>query len=443
MVDLFLRDQNVDLRADDLAMQRLRSVAEQIKIQLSRRDRAIVKIDAIAYAHGGRALDLDLEIGREELVSRCAHVVEETFPVCDEALRLAQIRRPQITDVVLVGGTTRMPYIIERAARYFGRRPRVDVSPEEAVALGAALQAEALARRVAPATPLPPPPIERPESESEITDYRSGITDPDSLVRYETGVTEPQSGGFETDATDREVAVAPPPRLEARPNDRDVPVPPPPPPRLETRMTDRLAAVPPPPPPPPRATPPPPAWPGSDTGAQTVPRGEPFAPAPTVAARPTAKRSGDLLDELGLGGAAAPTIREVAPHTLGIGTVAGYCEAIIRRNTPIPQRTSRKFMTSRDGQRVVRLMVFQGESRLLHENRRLGALVLEGLPPRPRGETEIEVAFAVNESGMLEVAAVDTLTGAERRATVELIGAPSDDEVTESKVRMQRIRERK
>jgi molecular chaperone DnaK (HSP70) len=88
-------------------------------------------------------------------------------------------------------------------------------------------------------------------------------------------------------------------------------------------------------------------------------------------------------------------------------------------------------------------MVFQGESRLLHENRRLGALVLEGLPPRPRGETEIEVAFAVNESGMLEVAAVDTLTGAERRATVELIGAPSDDEVTESKVRMQRIRERK
>ena len=123
MVDLFLREQSVDLRHDDLAMQRLRSVAEQIKIQLSRRTRAIVKIDEIAYGPGGRGLDLNLEINREELVARCAHVVDRTFPVCDEALRLAQIDRSKITDVVLVGGTTKMPYVRQRATQYFGTQP--------------------------------------------------------------------------------------------------------------------------------------------------------------------------------------------------------------------------------------------------------------------------------------------------------------------------------
>jgi molecular chaperone DnaK len=170
MVEQFLRDTRSDLRADELAMQRLRAVAEQTKIELSRRSRAIIKVDEIAYAPGGKPLDLQIEITRDEFVAKVADLVDRTFPVCEAALRSAGIVK--VDEVVLVGGTTKIPYVRERVQAFFDKPPRTDVSPDEAVAIGAAIQAEALAQvlaggprptaRTAAAVPPAPPMEARP-----------------------------------------------------------------------------------------------------------------------------------------------------------------------------------------------------------------------------------------------------------------------------------------
>jgi len=135
----------------------------------------------------------------------------------------------------------------------------------------------------------------------------------------------------------------------------------------------------------------------------------------------------------------SPLIKDVTPHTLGIGTVSGFCEPLIDRNTRVPHEIKKKFSTSKDGQRTVRIKVFQGESRRLNENLRLGDLVLDNLPPRPRGQTTIEVTFALNASGMLEVFAIDTQTGYQQSAAVELLGAQSEAEIAASQQRMQQF----
>src|SRR5699024_6565428 len=86
-----------------------------------------------------------------------------------------------------------------------------------------------------------------------------------------------------------------------------------------------------------------------------------------------------------------PVVLDVTPRSLGIGTVAGFCEELIRRNSRVPTETRRMFITSRDKQQLVRIRVCTGESRRIDDNVVLGDLVLDGLPPRPRGETRIEV----------------------------------------------------
>ena len=133
---------------------RLRAVAEQTKIELSRRSRAVVRIDEIAYGPQGKPLDLQIEITRDEFVRQCADIIDRTFPVCQEALAFASLAIDQIDDVILVGGTTKIPYVRDQVARFFARAPRTDVNPEEAVAAGAALQATSLERilkRLSPA----------------------------------------------------------------------------------------------------------------------------------------------------------------------------------------------------------------------------------------------------------------------------------------------------
>ncbi|KAB2900331.1 MAG: Hsp70 family protein, partial [Kofleriaceae bacterium] len=146
MADQFLASHRIDVRDNEVGVMRLRAVAEQTKIELSRRTRAIVKVDEIAYGPGGAPLNLEVEITRDQLVERAAPFFDKSFAVCEEALRLAQLSPAQIEDVVLVGGTTKIPHVRERVTRFFQRPPRTDVNPEEAVAVGAALQASALER---------------------------------------------------------------------------------------------------------------------------------------------------------------------------------------------------------------------------------------------------------------------------------------------------------
>ena len=127
-------------------MMRLRAVAEQTKIELSRRSRAVVRVDEIAYGPGGAPLNLQIEITRDEFVAQVADIIDETFPVCKEALRLAGLGIDGIDDVILVGGTTKIPYVRDQVSKFFSKAPRTDVNPEDAVAVGAALQATSLER---------------------------------------------------------------------------------------------------------------------------------------------------------------------------------------------------------------------------------------------------------------------------------------------------------
>jgi molecular chaperone DnaK len=135
-----------------------------------------------------------------------------------------------------------------------------------------------------------------------------------------------------------------------------------------------------------------------------------------------------------------PVLLEVTPRGLGIATVAGYCEALIRRNARVPAETRKLFTTSRDQQDLVRIVVCQGESRRLDNNTVIGDLVLQNLPPRPRGETSIEVIFSLDASGVLNVRARDAQTGAEQRATLALVGGVAQEEVSASRDRIKQLR---
>jgi molecular chaperone DnaK len=136
----------------------------------------------------------------------------------------------------------------------------------------------------------------------------------------------------------------------------------------------------------------------------------------------------------------APVVLDVTPRSLGIATVAGYCEELIRRNSRVPAEMRRMFTTSRDQQSTVRIRVCQGESRRIDDNVVLGDLVLDGLPPRPRGKTSIEVTFQIDASGILQVRARDAETGQEQRVSLDVLGAQSADEVDAARERFAGLR---
>ena len=173
MVAKFLAENRIDLRTNEVSMMRLRAVAEQTKIELSRRSRAVVRVDEIAYGPNGKPLNLHIEITRDEFVSQVADIIDKTFPVCREALAYASLGVEGVDDVLLVGGTTKIPYVRDQVSKFFGKAPRTDISPEDAVAMGAALQGASLEqlltrsvsqRMVAPVIPTPTPTPERIEA---------------------------------------------------------------------------------------------------------------------------------------------------------------------------------------------------------------------------------------------------------------------------------------
>jgi molecular chaperone DnaK len=711
MLAQFYAEHRMDLRSDELAVQRLRSVAEQVKIELSRRTKAMVKIDAIAHDPDGQPLDFSVRLAREQLEGEASPIVERSFGVCEEALRMAGLAAARIEAVILVGGTTKMPLVRRKVAAFFGREPRVDVDPDEAVALGAALQGFALwqqrgeraRRNTARGAVVPPaPPMEArsasmrsrddnpwergstvprmafwegdgsgveevdedevDEDDGERTqtvdtmevptvahgkgpmampglrkpgpgtvDYTSRDGRPtaparpaavprgnlppgkpgaglppgkpgaglspgrpgvrggrpggigfDSTLEMETGNLD--RAGTESDDQDtREDALAVqapggrtlrgagearPPVLPAmgadaspergrsilqeldfaslgvevhgaaeatgsHPIDLN---------RLQELGRGRPGALPPGAPGAPLDSSPDLGLPDADDSQLDIPTevaqagldrgagrgagrggdrgpgrgpgrgpdlgpgrtadrgpgrtageraggpgGIPGGPGPAAAGRPGAAGQAPgqpLVPALGsapvsarapaLGTAPvpasgapqqqlppgrsepqrtlqhqagapqparAPTIVEVTPYSLGVGTVAGYCRELLRRNSRVPAEIQEVFTTSRDGQQTVRIRVCQGESRRLDENVILGDLVLDGIEPRPRGETRIAVTFLIDDSGILQVRARDEHTGREQRADLELLGQPSREEVTTATHRVRQLRE--
>ncbi len=140
----FERESGVDISKDPLAMQRLKEAAEKAKIELSSQQQTEVNLPYItADASGPKHLNIKLT--RAKLESLVDELVERTMGPCKIALQDAGLKVNEIDDVILVGGQTRMPKVQEVVQNFFGKEPRKDVNPDEAVALGAAIQGGVLA----------------------------------------------------------------------------------------------------------------------------------------------------------------------------------------------------------------------------------------------------------------------------------------------------------
>lgn len=135
----------------------------------------------------------------------------------------------------------------------------------------------------------------------------------------------------------------------------------------------------------------------------------------------------ELLPQLGLSTPRA-LLLDVTPAALGIATTGGYAEKLIDKNAPIPIERTRVFLTTADNQEQVKIDCCRGSSRRFDENEAMGALVLEGLSPRPRGETQIEVTFRVDTDGIVHVRAMDRETRKSCEASLNVLGAPVDAE---------------
>ncbi len=482
MAAQFLEQSRYDARQDRQAYERLKAAAEWAKIQLSDKPQVKLCIEELAYGEGGKALNLDYALTREQLEHMCQPLVARSFDVCEDAMKAAGLRPTQLDNVILVGGSTRIPLLQRMVAEYFGRKPLANIDPDLVVAQGAALQALALAEparkaalgRVAlkkvvqPTTgshpsvgdeatfedevtnigdrpPLPPPPVARAARKATLP----GQAPPPPPIELKAGQSPPEEDGLiDTPTRSREdpleqemtrvaAPVDPldfqptrmadasgllmqiggqaaddsePPLEEEEPSgllmelgddaftSESVPVDgsPPPPPPLELRSSapDELRAA-------------------LDENVDTVTAA---VPAEDVPMR-------------------APLLLDVTPLSLGVETVDGYCEHIIRRNSAIPAGQTKMFTTARDGQETVVVRICQGEDRQITNNQLLGEVVLDGLRPATRGKVQIAVRFMIDADGTLQVRAQDVGTGQQQQIAIKLIGELPDQEIDELRER--------
>ena len=294
------RTLNVDPRPHPALMMKLMMGAEAIKIHLSENEAAEGEIDGLDLPGGGVGkLQFSLTRGQfEELV---AGYIQRTMDVTRQVLVAADIDPRMVSDVLCVGGSTRIPMVRRQLADIFGREPNININPDEVVSQGAAIQAGSL--------------------------------------------------------------------------------------------TGNLTS-------------------GTGMGARDA--------VATVSHSPLA-RGAVALPEVAV---KRPVLLDVNPATLAIHTAGGFTERLLDKNAPIPIERTRVFTTSRDNQTRVEIDCCRGEMRRYTENEPLGTLLLDGLPPRPRGDLKIEVQFRVDADGILHVRASDQASGRHQEAHLQVLGAP-------------------
>ena len=143
----FKKDQGIDLSGDPLAMQRLKEAAEKAKIELSSTQQTEINLPYITADQTGPK-HLNLKLTRAKLESLVEDLIQRTIEPCRVALKDSGLSASEIDEVILVGGQTRMPKVQEAVKNFFGKEPRRDVNPDEAVAVGAAIQGGVLAGEV-------------------------------------------------------------------------------------------------------------------------------------------------------------------------------------------------------------------------------------------------------------------------------------------------------
>ncbi|MEY4510798.1 MAG: hypothetical protein RLZZ450_2920 [Pseudomonadota bacterium] len=419
MVASLLAQHRYDGRGDLQAYERLRAAAEWAKCQLSSTEDVELTVEEIGYGAGGAAIDLRFALSRAKLESMTHALLARTFDVCEEAMRLGNVRPTQIDQVILVGGSTRMPSVRAMVAEYFGRQPLVNIDPDLVVAQGAAIQGAALAAQ--------------PEAEKAA----AGST---AIGRVALRKMPAPTAGLPAEAAAKAGPAFQPKRaptllgLSALDGAKALPTRGPklPTHTVEVEPDDLL----------PLST-----IDADSLGALDLLDEIELGSAPLAPAKKAGKHddhgvdldSQPVLDTIALTDNQAPLLLDVTPQTLRIETVAGFTEVVIERNAAIPVEQSRIFTTSQDFQEAVRARVCQGESRKLNENQELGSLELHGLKPTARGKTKIEVTFVMDADGTLQVRARDMSTGSEQSIRIDLVGAVRADEIARMQQRQQAL----
>ncbi len=487
MAAQFLEQHRYDAHQDRQAYERLRAAAEWAKIQLSDRPDVKLCIEELAYGDGGAALNLDYSLTRDQLESLCQPLVARSFDVCEDAMKAAGLRPTQLDNVILVGGSTRIPLLQRMVAEYFGRQPLVNIDPDLVVAQGAALQAMNLAaparkaalgrvalKKVAqPDTgahgavpedfeeevtnvgerpPLPPPPVARAARKATLQgqgpppppvqlEKAGGPSRDDELIDIPT---RSQEDPLDHEPTRMAEAADPldfqPTRMAeasgllmqiGEPNTKraegfdDLGEPQTKRVEGDDEESSLLMEL------------------GEDVfGSQAPEDGPPPAPLNLASSAPRELRA--ALDEsvdtvTGAvavpDGLATPLLLDVTPLSLGVETVDGYCEHIIRRNSAIPAGQTKMFTTARDRQETVVVRICQGEERQIAGNQLLGEVVLDGLRPAARGKVQIAVRFMIDADGTLQVRAQDVGTGQQQQIAIKLIGELPEDEIEQLRQR--------
>ena len=143
IISEFKKEQGVDLTKDVLALQRLKEAAEKAKIELSNSTQTDVNLPYITADQTGPK-HLNIKLTRAKLEALVEDLIERTIAPCGTAIKDAGVKVSEIDDVILVGGMTRMPKVQDKVKEFFGKDPRKDVNPDEAVAVGAAIQGQVL-----------------------------------------------------------------------------------------------------------------------------------------------------------------------------------------------------------------------------------------------------------------------------------------------------------
>ncbi len=143
LADEFKKDQGVDLLKDKLALQRLKEAAEKAKIELSSTTQTEINLPFITADQSGPK-HLNIKLTRAKFETLVADLIDKTITPCDKALKDAGLKAGEIDEVVMVGGMSRMPKVLEKVQNFFGKEPHRGVNPDEVVAIGAAIQAGVL-----------------------------------------------------------------------------------------------------------------------------------------------------------------------------------------------------------------------------------------------------------------------------------------------------------
>jgi len=273
LADDFKQQEGVDLRQDPMALQRLKEAAEKAKCELSTMQESTVNLPFITATQEGPK-HMQISITRAKFEQLCADLFERLKAPARQALKDADMKPGVVDEVVLVGGSTRMPKVQEIAAEIFGKEPNRSINPDEVVAVGAAIQGAVL--------------------------------------------------------------------------------------------------------------------------------------------------EGDVKDVL---------LLDVTPLSLGVETLGGVMTPLIERNTTVPTSKKEEFSTAADNQTEVTIHVLQGERQFAKDNRTLGRFNLTDIAASPRGVPKIEVEFAIDANGILNVCATDNATGKSHNIEIKGSSGLSEEEI--------------